>query len=124
MEYLTTPACVFRYILLSMSAMEPTAGRSMSMPKSVAASIAKPKAITWVTLAFMTTASVTSLRSAPTMVVYGLACVFLYIVTAIVSLMPQALSGRFGVRIEDIAVVAEDGGRRLNNTSHEMRTVS
>jgi Xaa-Pro aminopeptidase len=33
------------------------------------------------------------------------------------------LSGRFGVRIEDIVTVTEDGGRRLNNTSHELRTV-
>jgi Xaa-Pro aminopeptidase len=34
------------------------------------------------------------------------------------------LSGRFGVRIEDIVTVTEDGGRRLNNTPHEMRIVS
>jgi Xaa-Pro aminopeptidase len=34
------------------------------------------------------------------------------------------LPGRFGVRIEDIVTVTEDGGRRLNNTSHEMRIVS
>ena len=33
------------------------------------------------------------------------------------------LAGRFGVRIEDIVTVTEDGGRRLNNTSHELRTV-
>ncbi len=33
------------------------------------------------------------------------------------------LSGRFGVRIEDIVTVTEDGGRRLNNTPHEMRIV-
>jgi D-alanyl-D-alanine dipeptidase len=33
------------------------------------------------------------------------------------------LSGRFGVRIEDIVTVTEDGGRRLNNTQHEMRIV-
>ena len=39
----------------------------------------------------MTTASVASLRSAPTMAVYGLTCVFLYIVPAIIFLMPQAL---------------------------------
>ena len=26
------------------------------------------------------------------------------------------LAGRFGVRIEDIVTVTEDGGRRLNNT--------
>jgi glutamate:GABA antiporter len=52
---------------------------------------AKPVYITWLTLAFMTTSSVASLRSAPTMAVYGLACVFLYIVPAIVFLLPQAL---------------------------------
>ena len=34
------------------------------------------------------------------------------------------LPGRFGVRIEDIVTATEDGGRRLNNTSHEMRIVS
>jgi Xaa-Pro aminopeptidase len=30
------------------------------------------------------------------------------------------LPGRFGVRIEDIVSVTEDGGRRLNNTTREM----
>ena len=39
----------------------------------------------------MTTASVASLRSAPTMAVYGLACVFLYLVPAIIFLLPQSL---------------------------------
>jgi Xaa-Pro aminopeptidase len=34
------------------------------------------------------------------------------------------LPDRFGVRIEDIVTVTEGGGRRLNNTSHEMRIVS
>ncbi|MEV5349784.1 aminopeptidase P family protein [Streptomyces achromogenes] len=33
------------------------------------------------------------------------------------------LPGRFGVRIEDIVTVTEDGGRRLNNTTREMVTV-
>ncbi|AIS01162.1 aminopeptidase P family protein [Streptomyces glaucescens] len=33
------------------------------------------------------------------------------------------LPGRFGVRIEDIVTVTEDGGRRLNNTRREMVTV-
>ena len=33
------------------------------------------------------------------------------------------LPGRFGVRIEDIVTVVPDGGRRLNQTSHEMRLV-
>jgi D-alanyl-D-alanine dipeptidase len=34
------------------------------------------------------------------------------------------LPGRFGVRIEDIVVATEDGGRRLNNTNREMRIVA
>jgi Xaa-Pro aminopeptidase len=34
------------------------------------------------------------------------------------------LPGRFGVRIEDIVTVTENGGRRLNNTSHELQIVS
>jgi Xaa-Pro aminopeptidase len=33
------------------------------------------------------------------------------------------LSGRFGVRIEDIVAVTEDGGRRFNNTSREIQIV-
>jgi Xaa-Pro aminopeptidase len=34
------------------------------------------------------------------------------------------LPGRFGVRIEDIVTVTPDGGRRLNQTPHEMAIVS
>jgi Xaa-Pro aminopeptidase len=33
------------------------------------------------------------------------------------------LAGRFGVRIEDIVVVTDDGGRRLNNTDHALQVV-
>jgi Xaa-Pro aminopeptidase len=33
------------------------------------------------------------------------------------------LPGRFGVRIEDIVTVTETGGRRLNNTPHDLGTV-
>jgi Xaa-Pro aminopeptidase len=33
------------------------------------------------------------------------------------------LTGRFGVRIEDIVTVTEDGGRRLNNTNYGLRIV-
>jgi putative glutamate/gamma-aminobutyrate antiporter len=47
--------------------------------------------ISWVALALMTTSSVASLRAAPTMAVYGLAAVFLYIVPAIVFLLPTSL---------------------------------
>jgi Xaa-Pro aminopeptidase len=34
------------------------------------------------------------------------------------------LPGRFGVRIEDIVAVTEDGARRLNNSSRELRIVT
>jgi Xaa-Pro aminopeptidase len=34
------------------------------------------------------------------------------------------LAGRFGVRIEDIVVVTEDGGRRLNTTDHGLAVVA
>ncbi len=34
------------------------------------------------------------------------------------------LPGRFGVRIEDIVTVTADGGRRLNNTTHELQIVA
>jgi Xaa-Pro aminopeptidase len=34
------------------------------------------------------------------------------------------LPTRFGVRIEDIVTVTEDGGRRLNNTTHELQIVA
>jgi D-alanyl-D-alanine dipeptidase len=34
------------------------------------------------------------------------------------------LPGRFGVRIEDIVTVTEDGGRRLNNTDRHVRVVA
>src|SRR3954453_18567268 len=73
-----------------MASMDVPAGRPVAVPAAKPL-IAKPTYITWVTLAFMTTASVASLRSAPTMAVYGLACVFLYLVPAIVFLLPQAL---------------------------------
>jgi glutamate:GABA antiporter len=44
-----------------------------------------------VALALMTTSSVASLRPSPTMAVYGLACVFLYLVPALVFLLPTSL---------------------------------
>ncbi|GAA1673506.1 APC family permease [Glycomyces endophyticus] len=47
--------------------------------------------ISWVTLAFMITSSVASLRAAPSMAVYGLAAVFLYLLPAIVFLLPTSL---------------------------------
>ncbi|WP_448808420.1 APC family permease [Agromyces bauzanensis] len=47
--------------------------------------------ISWVALALMTTASVASLRPAPTMAIYGLGAIFLYLVPAIVFLLPTSL---------------------------------
>ncbi|SUA75988.1 putative glutamate/gamma-aminobutyrate antiporter [Nocardia otitidiscaviarum] len=44
----------------------------------------------WITLALMTTSSVASLRAAPTMAVYGLVCVFLYLLPAVLFLLPTA----------------------------------
>ena len=61
---------------------------------STAAARAKAPAatyISWAALAMMTTSSVASLRAAPTMAVYGLAAVFLYVVPAIVFLLPTSL---------------------------------
>jgi Xaa-Pro aminopeptidase len=34
------------------------------------------------------------------------------------------LTGRFGVRSEDIVTVTKEGGRRLNNTTHELQIVA
>ena len=73
-----------------MASMDVPADRArVAAPAKVV--VAKPTYITWVTLAFMTTASVASLRSSPTMAVYGLTCVFLYVVPAIIFLLPQSL---------------------------------
>lgn len=47
--------------------------------------------ISWVALALMTTASVASLRAAPSMAVYGLAAIFLYLIPAVLFLLPTAL---------------------------------
>ena len=72
-----------------MSSMDVPADRQIAVP--AARGLAGPKYITWLTLALMTTSSVASLRSAPTMAVYGLTCVFLYLVPAIIFLVPQSM---------------------------------
>ncbi|WP_051068603.1 APC family permease [Nocardioides sp. Iso805N] len=71
---------------------------AMDMPadRPVAGSTARSTApathwISWVALAMMTTSSVASLRAAPTMAVYGLACVFLYLLPAVLFLLPTSL---------------------------------
>jgi putative glutamate/gamma-aminobutyrate antiporter len=77
-----------------MSAADASADRPVVPPAAAARARAKVPAkayISWLALALMTTSSVASLRPAPTMAVYGLACVFLYLVPAIVFLLPTSL---------------------------------
>src|ERR671912_1418627 len=73
---------------------------AMDVPAEGAADRASEKAvarrqavnyISWLALALMTTSSVASLRPSPTMAVYGLACIFLYLVPAIIFLLPTSL---------------------------------
>jgi glutamate:GABA antiporter len=71
-----------------------TADPAAAPPAAVApprTSVAGPAFIAWTALALMTVSSVASLRPAPTMAVYGLAAVFLYVLPAIVFLIPTAL---------------------------------
>ncbi|MGQ4435648.1 MULTISPECIES: APC family permease [unclassified Streptomyces] len=75
-----------------MASMDVPADLPKPVPSARTAARTRPApTLTWVTLALMTTSSVASLRAAPTMAVYGLACVFLYLVPAIVFLLPTAL---------------------------------
>jgi hypothetical protein len=62
-----------------------------SMARQAREAATTPQFIAWTALAFLTTSSVASLRPAPTMEVYGLACVFLYLVPGIFFLIPTAL---------------------------------
>ena len=73
--------------------VEVSAGGAAATPLGASSRPKVPKAvfISWIALALMTTSSVASLRPAPTMAVYGLASVFLYIVPAIVFLLPTSL---------------------------------
>ncbi len=49
------------------------------------------KYLSWTTICFMTVACVASVRNTPSMAIYGWACIFLYLVPAIVFLIPTAL---------------------------------
>ena len=73
-----------------MSTAEVPAGVAGSVPASRARAT-RTQYISWIALAMMTTSSVASLRAAPTMAVYGLACVFLYLLPALVFLLPTSL---------------------------------
>ena len=72
-----------------MSAIDPTADDAV--PAATSRAIPARTYVTWTALALMTVSSVASLRPAPTMALYGLACVFLYVLPAIIFLIPTAL---------------------------------
>jgi putative glutamate/gamma-aminobutyrate antiporter len=75
-----------------MSAADAAEGPAVPTTTSRArAAIPASNYISWIALAMMTTSSVASLRAAPTMAVYGLACVFLYLLPAVVFLLPTSL---------------------------------
>ncbi|MGI5337546.1 APC family permease [Streptomyces sp. CA-181903] len=74
----------------------PPAGRAPAAPgedhaPADPAATGRRQFISWTTLALMTTASVANLRPAPSMALYGLAAVFLYLLPAVVFLLPTAL---------------------------------
>jgi len=73
-----------------MSAMDVPAGKAAA-PEAARTKAPAAAWISWIALALMTTSSVASLRPSPTMAVYGLACIFLYLVPAIVFLIPTSL---------------------------------
>jgi glutamate:GABA antiporter len=77
--------------MTSLKARAGATGAPVAAPAVKAAPRVKPTLLTWTALALMTTGSVASLRSAPTMAVFGLASVFLYVVPAIVFLLPTSL---------------------------------
>ncbi len=66
-------------------------GAKPALAKQVKKAAMTPQFLTWTALALMTVSSVASLRAAPTMAVYGFASVFLYIVPAIIFLLPTSL---------------------------------
>ncbi len=59
--------------------------------KSQTTTPAPTKAISWITMALLTTCAVASIRGLPAMAPYGLASILLYLVPAIVFLIPTAL---------------------------------
>lgn len=64
---------------------------SAAAEKVKAAAMPSAKTITWLTMCFMTVSAVASIRNTPSMAVYGLACIFLYALPAIVFLLPTSL---------------------------------
>ncbi|MBH1933468.1 amino acid permease [Streptomyces sp. AV19] len=69
----------------------PAATRPSDAAPAAQQAVPQQQFISWATLALMTTASVANLRPAPSMALYGLAAVFLYLLPAVVFLLPTAL---------------------------------
>lgn len=60
-------------------------------PPAKARALPSARTITWLTMCFMTVSAVASIRNTPSMAVYGLACIFLYLLPAVVFLLPTSL---------------------------------
>lgn len=60
-------------------------------PPAKAKAMPSARTITWLTMCFMTVSAVASIRNTPSMAVYGLACIFLYLLPAVVFLLPTSL---------------------------------
>jgi glutamate:GABA antiporter len=73
------------------SAGEAAVPQPAAASRPVAAATTRPTYISWTAIVFLTISSVASLRAAPTMAVYGLACIFLYLIPAVVFLLPTSL---------------------------------
>lgn len=63
----------------------------MSTSKKAASLAKRPVGLTWVTMALLTTTAVASVRGLPAMAPYGLASIFLFVLPAIVFLVPVSL---------------------------------
>jgi glutamate:GABA antiporter len=71
--------------------MADTAASVSKAAPATAAPAASRKTISWIVICFMTVSAVASIRNTPSMAVYGLACIFLYALPAVVFLLPTSL---------------------------------
>ena len=67
------------------------AAATSAAPPAKARAMPSARTITWLTMCFMTVSAVASIRNTPSMAVYGLACIFLYLLPAVVFLLPTSL---------------------------------
>lgn len=74
-----------------MSTIDTPVAQSVTPHEAKPAAAPAVKRIAWLTMCFMTVSAVASIRSTPSMAVYGLSCIFLYAVPAIVFLLPTSL---------------------------------